>query len=113
DGSTKPTDHLSINSNLAIDQASLEPTNLTLSFQIKNLDLFNYQSPKIPLFSYGVPGLASLDIDLQFFIDIFLNAGVTLALDPQLLSSNDPLNHVLPVVFAIPTFITPSAKIAA
>jgi hypothetical protein len=111
DGSAQPTDHLTVSTNLKVDQLTLQPTALDLTFRLTDLSLFHYQTPKITLFSYGIPDLASLEIDLQFSIDVTLNAAATVVFDPALL--NDPLAHAIPVGIGKPTFIEPSVTLGA
>lgn len=111
DGSAMPSDNFSIETNVQVDPVSLDSTLLGVTFRLINLQLFNYQSPKIPLFAYGVPGVASIQASLSFSLSAGLNAAVTIAIDPAVL--NDPLEPPHKIGLASPTFIEPSITAGA
>lgn len=102
DGNTPVTDHLALLANLDIDPRTVEATAFFVSFRMEDLPVLDYNSPEIRLFSYGVPGLASLNANL--LIDVFadLDAGVSLAFDAAALA--DPL-QLSPLGVARPTFV--------
>ena len=113
-GNAQPTEHFEIESNVQVDPLTLDSTLLGVTFRLKDLDLFNYESPEIPLLAYGVPGVASINANVQFTLDVGLNGAVTVAIDPNFLQ--DPLLPPADIGLAAPTYIEPSidagAKIA-
>jgi hypothetical protein len=87
DGSAQPTDHFSINTSVQIDPATLDATILTVTFRLTKLQLVHFASPDIPLFAYGIPGVADIEADRQFLFDASFSAAVTLGVDAK-----DPSN---------------------
>ena len=104
-GSAQASDHLTVKTTLAIDSRTLNPTAAAVSFQLTNLNLFHYRTPLIKLYSYGVPGVASIDVGVRFGIDADLSAGVKVGIDPNVLFS--PLIPTFPLGLLSPTFIQP------
>ena len=102
---------IALKTNLDVNGQTLEPSGLAFTFTFTDFNLFNYKTPKIPLFSYGIPGVVSLDIDLQFSLNINLTAAVTLVLDTSIL--DNPLNPAIPFAFQAPTFIRIDGTIGA
>jgi hypothetical protein len=100
DGSANPTDHFSISTLIHLDSTSLEADQFELTFRLTDLPLFNFQSPEIPLFAYGIPDVASINANLQFSLNATLDAALTLALRPD---GQGGINFGL----ATPTFIRP------
>src|SRR4030095_17040555 len=47
-GSAQPTEHFEIESNVQVDPLTLDSTLLGVTFPLKDLDLFNYESTEIP-----------------------------------------------------------------
>ena len=111
DGSTPINDHISIVTNIIVNGETLEADAVTVGLKIVGVDLFDWQSPEIKVFSYGIPGIASLNAYLQFGVDLNLNAGVTLALDPSILQ--DPIAPIQLAGFASPTFVQPDLTLTA
>jgi hypothetical protein len=109
-GTGKINDHITFSVSLAVNGLSLEATDLAVSFQFSNYDIFNYESPEIPIYSYGIPEVLNLNINLKFLVDVVLNAAVTVGLDPNIL--NNPLNPAIPLDLLAPTFIEPSATVS-
>ena len=106
DGSTQPTDHFVIETGLQINGETLATDWLEIGFKLVDLQLFNWESPEITLFAYGVPNVASINAYLQFFVNAVLNAGVTIAIDPALLSNPLQLPEILGLT--TPTFVAPT-----
>ena len=78
-----PVDNISLSSTVVIDPVTLDAKILAITFAVKDFELFDWESPKIPLFSYGFPGLASIDADLYFSVDVTLNAALTFGIDTK------------------------------
>jgi hypothetical protein len=78
------TDHLSFQPKLFLNGTSLAAEVFAVSFYLKDVNLYNYKSPKYPLFVLPlVPGVASLQATLQFGIDVTLNAALTVGVNLQ------------------------------
>ena len=105
-GSAQVSDHLTVKTTLAIDSHSLNATAAAVSFQLTNLNLFHYQTPLITLYSYGLPGIASIDIAVRFGIDADLSAGVKVGIDPNVFFN--PLIPTVPLGLLSPTFVQPT-----
>ena len=106
DGSAQPTDHFEISTIVVIDPLTVSADQFNVTFRLVDLPLFNYESPKIPLFAYGVPGIASISANLSFSVNAYLNAALTVAIQTDL---NDPLN-ISRIGLAAPTFIMPTIQ---
>ncbi|MCA9197526.1 MAG: hypothetical protein KDA87_08315 [Planctomycetales bacterium] len=102
DGNTPATDHIALLANLDIDPQTVEATAFFVSFRMEDLPVLDYNSPEIRLFSYGIPGLASLNANLLINVAADLDAGVTVAFDAAALA--DPL-QLTPLGVARPTFV--------
>lgn len=102
DGADPITDHFGLVANLNIDPQTVEATAAHVGLRISELPLVDYESPEIKLFTYGIPGVASLNANLILGIMADLNAGLTLAFDPAALSNPLQLN---PLGFSRPTFV--------
>src|SRR5262249_40695710 len=105
-GSQQVTDHVNVVTHLQIDGLTLQPSIFTLGFQLKDLPLFHYESPEIPIVSLGVPDVVSIQASVQFGIDVTLNAALTLGfdLDPQ---------HLGQIGLVSPTYIEPKVTLSA
>ena len=79
-GSVEPTDHFKISALLYVKKETLEAETLAVTFELIDLPLFNFESPEIVLFAYGVPGVASINANLQFLLDATLDAAVTIGI---------------------------------
>lgn len=106
DGSTQPTDHLTISTTLTVDPHTLDTTAAAVSVQLRNLNLLHFETPEIKLFSFGLPGVASIDAGVKFGLDANLSAGVKVGINPNVLV--DPLNAPIRLGLMSPTFIQPS-----
>lgn len=105
-GTDPLTDHLTFSTRLDIDSHTMDVTAASASLQLKNLQLLHFRTPQIKLFSFGLPGIASIDGSIKFGLDASLSAGVKLGIDPNILV--DPLS--LPDRFGVmsPTYIHPT-----
>ena len=106
DGSTQPTDHLTISTTLTVDPRTLDTTAAAVSVQLQNLNLLHFETPEIKLFSFGLPGVASIDAGVKFGLDANLSAGVKVGINPNVLV--DPLNAPIRLGLMSPTYIQPS-----
>lgn len=111
DGTVPNQSNPSISTDLAIDQESLQPVAIDLTLGFKNVDLLHYQTPDIPLFSYGIPDVLALEIDLKFFVDVTMDAIVTIGFDPKIL--NGQLDPPSPLFVKAPTDIIPKITVGA
>ncbi|MFI5377950.1 MAG: CARDB domain-containing protein [Tepidisphaerales bacterium] len=105
-GSTQPTSQLSVHTTLSVDSHSVDVTAASISVQLQNLSLLNLQTPEIKIFSFGLPGIASIDAGLKFGISAGLSAGAKLGIDPSVPSN--PLTAPDRIGVMSPTFIQPS-----
>jgi hypothetical protein len=106
-GNAAPADHFTITTNVQIDPATVEAKFFEITFALTNLPLANFASPEIPLFAYGVPGIADIEADLQFLFQASLSAAVTIAINPSATTAADFLG------LASPTYVGPSATVGA
>jgi hypothetical protein len=97
-------DHLSFTGQLSVDPRSLEASSFDVTFRLTDLPLFNYESPRIPLISLGLEGIASVDVSIQFGLDVTLNAALTVGMD---------LQHPGHLFLESPTFIGPTISASA
>lgn len=97
------TNNLTFTADLQIDSTTLESLNFFVTAQLAGLPLLNYESPEIPLFSYGIPGVAEIKASLQFIVNAALDAALTLAL-PQ--TPNSPFLEL-----GTPTFVGPTVAV--
>jgi hypothetical protein len=107
-GSTNITDdkNIYIYVSLDIQGSDLSANVLKVDFEFQNLQLFNYQTPEIPLFAYGIPGVLDLNVNIKFLINLALNAGVSFDLP------TNPVPPPLPGLMA-PTFVQPVVTLGA
>lgn len=110
-GNAAPADHFTISTNVQIDRMSLDAKFFEITFKLTNLPLASFASPEIPLFAYGIPGIADIEADLQFLFSASLDAAVTLGIDPAALS--DPTKALDLLGLASPTFVQPNATVGA
>jgi hypothetical protein len=104
-GQDQLTQNISIFVSLGIHGDDLEAHILKVSFQFHNLQLFHYETPEIPLFTYGIPGVLNLNLNLKFLIDIMMNAGVSIGV---------PLDTLPPIVgLMAPTYVQPQVTLGA
>jgi hypothetical protein len=101
-GNQEIADHISVNSSLVVNKLTLDADFFKVTFRITDYPLFNFQSPKIPLFSYGVPGVAAISANLSFSVSADVDAAISLAI-----KVND---NLLPteVGLSSPTFVAPT-----
>ena len=109
-GSYEVSDGIQVDSQLYIDPQTLD-AHIKVGALFTDIDLFNWQSPEIVLLSYGVPGVASINANLQFGIDVGLSAGVAIALQPGL--SLDILSSLSPLGLTPKSFVQPNATLSA
>ncbi len=110
-GEQQVNEHVTVLSDLIIDPATLDAQSVNVGALFTDYEIPAYQSPEITLFSYGVPGVASINANLQIGVDLGINAGATIALDPAVIQ--DILNPPIPLGVAPPTFVQPSATLSA
>ncbi len=99
-GLQTPSNLVSISGTIDINSVTLDADYLDVTFAMNELPLFSFTSPKIPLFAYGVPGVAAIQASLQFSFSASLESKVTMAMD-----LTTPPNQPANVGFASPTFI--------
>ncbi|MEM7316198.1 MAG: hypothetical protein AAF497_23940, partial [Planctomycetota bacterium] len=97
-------DYMSIGGTLVVNSNSLDSDFLAITFSIDDLPLFDFQSPEITLFAYGVPGIASINANLQFSLDATLDAAVTVGIR----QSDGPLSLPSEIGLASPTYVAPT-----
>jgi GEVED domain/CARDB len=102
------TDYISVGGNLVINSTTLDSDFLAITFRMEDLPLFDIQSPEIPLFAYGVPGVASINANLQFSLVATLDAAVTVAID---IDPTAPLGLPSRIGLASPSFIAPTVDV--
>jgi hypothetical protein len=96
------TDHLVFAPKLLLDGVSLDANYFLVSLFLKDIQIAHYKSQEIPLFALGIPDVAALQANVQFGVDLKLNAGLTLVpAFPEGLG------------FVSPTFISPSFTASA
>ena len=105
-GSGSPTDHLTLKTSLVVNSRSLDVTAAAISLQLQNLNLIHVQTPLIKLFSFGLPGVASIDAGVRFGFSGDLSAGLKVGLNPNVLV--DPLHAPVRLGLMSPSFIQPS-----
>ncbi len=110
-GSQPVTDQVAVTTNVAIHPVTLEATAFGVGVELDDLDLYEYQSPEIRLFSYGISGVASLNANLYFTVDAALDAGVTVAINPNVIQN--PVQPPTPLGLLAPTFLQPSVTLGA
>jgi len=106
-GSAQPTDHFQISALLYVTKETLEAQTLAVTFELIDLPLFDFESPEIVLFAYGIPGVASINANLQFLLDATLDAAVTIGIP----MSPPIIPGLMSPSFVAPT-VTASLKIA-
>jgi hypothetical protein len=104
-GSSRITDNFMVGTTLDVSGRTLDVTAAAASFQLRNLQLLNVRTPKIPLFSFGIPGVAALSANFSLGLKAGISAGLKIGLNPNIL--NDPLNAPLRVGLMSPTFVQP------
>jgi hypothetical protein len=100
------SNHFVLQSILQVDEGTLAADWMSVTFRLVDYPLYHWESPEITLFAYGVPEVASIEAYMQFLVDAFLNAAVTIAIDPSLI--NNPLQVPEILGLSTPTFIAPS-----
>ncbi len=103
-GSDQLTPNISIYVSLVLSGQDLSANILKVSFQFHDLNLLQYQTPAIPLFTYGIPGVLNLNLNIKFLINVMLNAGVSFGL---------PLNGPPDIDLLAPTYVSPSIMLGA
>jgi hypothetical protein len=106
-GNASPVDHFTISTNVQIDPATVEANFFEITFALTNLPIANFASPEIPLFAWGVPGIADIEADLQFLFQASLSAATTIAINPNATTAADFLG------LASPTYVGPTATVGA
>lgn len=91
-------------SQLNLNGKSLVPGSASVSLQLSNLELLDIKSPKIPIASIGIPGIAEAKASVKFGLNAKLNAGVKMGLDPLAGSVGGYLGSL---GMMSPTFIQP------
>ena len=99
-GIQPPSNLVTISGTIDVNSLTLDTDYLDVTFEMDELPLFSFASPKIPLFAYGVPNVAAIQASLQFSFSASLESQVTLAMD-----LNTPPNQAATVGFASPTYI--------
>jgi hypothetical protein len=102
-------DGISIDSTLLVNGQTLQPKNAALSFHVQGFPVDNFESPQVPIFSYGVPDVAELQANLQFTISVTLSAALTVGLDLNAVQKNVAQ---IPLVVQAPTFLELSAQLS-
>ena len=110
-GSQQVSNHLQVHSDLVIDSQTLDVTHVKAGAILTDLDLYSWQSPEITLFAFGVPDVASINANLQFGVDVGLNAGVAIALDPNVIQ--DVLFPPQPLGLTPKSFVQPNVQLSA
>ncbi len=105
-GSSQPTDHLSLHTTVTVNPRTLDASAAAVSLQLQNLTLLDVESPEIPLFELGVPGVADVEAGVKFGLSAGLSAGVKLGLNPAFLTS--PATAPFTVGVLSPTFVQPT-----
>lgn len=111
DDTVKPTNNLATSFRLGLDPRTLDVDTASISVQLQNLKVLNFQTPKIKIFSLGIPDVASVDGSLKFGIGATLSAGVKLGIDPTI--TQDPLTAPDRLGVMSPTFIQPGVNASA
>jgi CARDB len=105
-GSANLGNGVTFHSNLVLNGRTLEPGVATVSLDLSNLNVFNYETPLIPVFAYGIPGIAAIEAGFKFGVSAGLSAGATLGLNPAFLANPTSSNFDLGI--ASPSYIEPS-----
>jgi hypothetical protein len=103
DGSYSPDDHLNFDLKLAVDGQTLDPI-LKFTVHFINYQIYHYQSQEIPIYSYGINGVADLNINVSFAIDVTFDAAVSIGIEVD--SQGHPTLGLM-----APTFIKPQATV--
>lgn len=110
-GNAQPTDHLKIHAELTADSHTLDATAAAISVQLQNQPLLNLETPEIKLFSFGLPGVASIDAGIKFGLNAGLSAGVKVGIDPHVLMDPNTAPNRLGIMS--PTYVDPSLGASA
>jgi len=110
-GGTKITDNLMIGATLDVSGKTLDATAVGVSLQLRDLKLLDLDTGKIPLFSFGIPKVASISANFRFALKAGVSAGLKVGLNPQILV--DPLNAPLRAGIMSPTFVQPKITATA
>jgi hypothetical protein len=100
------TSNVIFTSAMTLNGASLVPGSVQVNMTLKTLPIQTYNSPLIPILSFGVPGVASVDAGIKFGVTSNISGGVTLGLDPTGVSGVEGYLGAIGVMS--PTFIQPS-----
>jgi hypothetical protein len=95
---------VSFTSQVTLDGRSLVPGSASATFVLKDLNLLNFETPTIPLFRFGAPGIAELHAGVKFGLDAKLNAAAKMGFDPLAGSVGGYLGSM---GIMSPTFIQP------
>jgi hypothetical protein len=105
EGSTSIGDHLTLYTSVAVSPRTLDPTAAAVSFQLRDYPIFDIRTPKIPLFAFGIPGIAAIQASFSLGLEAALDAGVKIGLDPKILA--DPFTAPSRIGLMSPTFVRP------
>jgi hypothetical protein len=94
--SLPPTNQVSLQTNIDISSQSLDAKTFTVGLKIVDVSVLDLSSPEIPLFTYGIPGLAEISVNLIVGLFADFNAGLTIAFDTA---------QATPLGLARPTFL--------
>ncbi|MBC8354746.1 MAG: SBBP repeat-containing protein [Planctomycetes bacterium] len=105
------TDKVKLQTNLVIDSKTLDLDAAKFTALLGHFDFDGFQTPDIPLFNYGAPGVVSLQAAINLGIDFGLDAGISIMIDPGIVQ--DILNPPNPLGLAGPTFVQPDTTLSA
>jgi hypothetical protein len=91
-----------ISTTMLIDPVSLAADQFNVGMVVDVPDIVDYHSPEIPLFSYGVEGVASISANLSFSLNAGLKAGLAIGMRQD--------GSGYEVGLAKPTFVQPNAS---
>ncbi len=95
---------LSFTSQVTLSGRSLVPGSASATMVLKDLQLLNINTPQVPLFKFGVPGIAELNAGIKFGLSAKLNAAAKLGFDPL---AGDVGGYLGSLGVMSPTFIQP------
>lgn len=73
---------VSFTSQVTLNGRSLVPGSASATFVLKDLQLLDINTPTIPLFKFGAPGIAELKAGVKFGLNAKLNAAAKMGFDP-------------------------------
>ena len=89
-----PIKNLTFRAGMVLSGQTLEPTgDATVSAILSSTNLFNYETPLIPIFNYGIPGIASIEAGFKFGLNINLSAGAKIRSEPCRCPGRNGLRH--------------------